>query len=172
MITGPASLCIGAIGVYTNPNPAGTWSSSNTVHLTIDASGDATAHGSGLTTISYTYPAITYDVTTSGGTTTYCTHVTMLTDTFTVTVMGAVPGIKYLGVVTTNLTINVGQSVTLVENASGYSWVSSDTGVATVTTGVSGLFLSSTCAGIGVGTCTITYTAASGCTAVLNLTVV
>lgn len=117
----------------------GVWSSSNTSVATVDAStGVVSGISAGTTIISYVLDSV-------------------LTKTVTVTINPTPP-------ITGTFTVCVGGTTALSNAATGGTWSSSNTAIATVgSTGV--------VTGVSTGTSTITYDMGSGCTATAVVTV-
>jgi len=69
-ISGPATLCVGQTGVYTDPTSGGVWSTSNPTLGSIDASGNLTGIANGTINVTYTLSAtscyVTYPVVING----------------------------------------------------------------------------------------------------------
>ena len=129
-IAGTLIACAGAASQLSNTIPSGTWSSSNTAVATVDATGLVSAVAGGTATITYN---------------TGCGSAA--TSAFTVNpAPSAISG---------TLTVCSGSTTTL-SDAGGGAWSSSNTAVATVTSG--GLV-----SGVSAGTSTITYTLGTGC---------
>jgi trimeric autotransporter adhesin len=135
-ISGGTTLCIGASPTtLTDPNPGGTWSSSNPAVATIgSASGIAMGIAPGLVTISYTFGATTETL-----------------------VMISAPGANPI---TGYSSTCEGATTGLYNSTSGSgTWSSSNTAVGTIGTG------SGVVTGISAGTTIITYSTYFGCTA-------
>ena len=130
-ITGPTNVCVGNSIPLANPATGGTWTSSNTTIATVGTTGIVTGVTSGVATITYTLPGECYA-------------------TASITV-NPIP--TFLSG-TTNLC--VGASSTFTYTPTGGTWLSSNTSIATVSSG--GLVT-----GVANGTATITYTSTSGC---------
>ncbi len=126
-ISGPTTVSAGSTITLTDATPGGTWISGNTARATVSSTGVVTGVSGGTVNIYYS---------TTGGCAVY----------YTITVSGTLSGIGG----TTHTC--VGSSTTLTDSASGGSWSSSNTAIATVgaSTGV--------VTGVAAGTCTITYT--------------
>ncbi len=140
-ITGASSLCIGNVSTYTDAIAGGVWSSSTSSVATIGSTtGTVSAAGAGTTVISYTLP-------------TGC----RATRTITVNA-GPLP-------ITGSAGMCVGNTSLLSNAATGGSWSSGSTGIATVGA-ATGLV-----AGISAGTANITYTIGSGCRTTRTVTV-
>ena len=146
-ITGTNVFCQNATVTLTDTDPGGpgTWTSSNTGVATVTA-GPATTTtvsgaGGGTATITYTLP-------------------TGCITTYSVTVNPIAP-------ITGPTAVCMGSTITLSDATAGGGWSSSNTGVATVTTGGS----STTVTPVSVGTTVITYLMPSGCYAVSTITV-
>jgi len=139
-ITGTATVCAGQTTTLADAVTGGTWSSSNTSLATVDASGNITGVAGGAPLISYTI---------SSG----CAA------TRAVTVNAAPPITGLTG-------LCVGQTTTLTDAASGGTWNSSNTTVATIDPSA-GIVTS-----VALGTTVISYTSpATGCTATTSLAV-
>lgn len=138
-ITGSLSICNGTTTTLACVTPGGVWSSSNTVVATVNASGLVTGLVLGTTTISYT-PAVG------------CGRAVVVTVN-----SGA-------SAITGTLSLCAGATTSLANAASGGTWTSMATGVATVnTTGV--------VTGISPGTARISYTLGGSCSASAIVTV-
>jgi len=141
-ITGNTNACVGYTTTLSHTTSGGTWSSSNTLRATVDAStGVVTGVGAGSVTITYMLSAGCYK-------------------TITVNVNNLPPAITGTALFC-ELTVT---TLTSVTGGSG-TWASGNTSVATVgsTTGV--------VTGTGGGTATITYTATTGCFVMKDVTV-
>ena len=145
-IMGNTSLCLTATITLSDTTIGGVWSSSNTSIATVDASGNVTGTGAGVTTISYSVTGIC-GVTSS---------------TLSVTV-NPLPVISAILGTTSEC---VGATVTLSNTTTGGIWSSSNTSVASVDT-------SGDVTGITAGTTTIFYmvTNTFGCTSSVSVTV-
>ena len=139
--TGSAVLCPGNAATFSNPAPGGVWSSSNTSIATVGTSGTVRAVSPGTALISYTLPSGCSALSTA--------------------IVNAPPS----SITGATLICN-GSTTTLSNAASGGTWSSSNTAVATIGT-ASGLVT-----GVSAGITNITYTAAPGCFATLTFTVV
>ena len=139
-ISGPSGVCPNDTIRLINAIPSGVWTSSNTSVATINAAGLVTAVTGGNTTISYT-------VTTA--------FTCSVTDTMDVTVHPTPAADSITG--TTGICL--GYTSTLRDGAAGGVWISSDTTIATISTG-------GVVSGVRAGSATITYfvTGAYGCT--------
>lgn len=135
-IVGPTSLCNGASTLYSNP-VMGTWSSSNTSVATINGSGAAGGAGVGTTIISYT-------VTSPFG----CGNAY---DTVLLTVDAA----PFAGTISGPTNVCVGSVITLVNGATGGSWISGNTARATVSGGAT--------TGVSAGNVIISYSSTNSC---------
>ncbi len=144
VISGPASVCVGStISLSATGTPAASnpWVSSNTTVATVSTTGVVTGISAGTALIIFT-------------------NSSNCKDTLTVTV-------NSLPTITGAANVCVGATITLTGSAAPSAtnpWVSSNTGVATVSnTGV--------VTGVATGTATITYTNSNGCitTTVINV---
>lgn len=139
-ISGALSFCVGNTSLFTSLTGGGTWNSSNGAVATINPStGLATAHSAGTTTISYT-------------------NAVGCARTVVATVNAPLPAIS--GVTS----VCVGQTTTLTNAATGGTWGSSNTAIATVNP--SGILT-----GVSAGTANVTYRLASGCYTSTTVTV-
>jgi uncharacterized protein YjdB len=136
-ISGPTSVCAGATITLSSASGGGTWSSGATGVASVGSTGIVNGISAGTATISYTV---------SG-----CVRTT------TVTVLAAPSAI------TGTMSVCVGSTTSLSSTPTGGSWVSGNSGIATV--GTSGIVT-----GVSAGTVNITY-AVSGCFRVANVTV-
>ncbi len=143
VITGITPVCIGATVNLSTDIAGGTWSSTNTLHATVDASGIVTGIGNGTSVIIYTLP-------------TGCTSSSIVT-------VNAVPS----GIAGVPKTCT-GQFTTLNNIGGGGVWSSSNPLVGTINT-TTGLFVNVT--GISVGITTISYTSGGGCPSILVVSV-
>ncbi len=140
-IAGTTTLCAGATTTLTNSVSGGSWTSTNTGVATINAStGLVTAVSAGSTTITYMLSSGCYDVT-----------------TFNVNANPAS--------ISGTTALCTGNSTTLTDATSGGTWISSNTGVATIgsSTGV--------ITGVAIGTSTVTYILSTGCFTTTNVSV-
>ncbi len=140
-ISGVSATCAGYTTIYSNSVPYGNWTSSNTARATINAtSGLVTGVSAGTTLISYS---------------TGCGAMA----TKALTINAGVPAS------TGTPSVCVGSNTTLTNSASGGTWESANTGIATVgsTSGV--------VSGVATGTTSITYSTGGSCTAVTIVTV-
>ncbi|MCW3123936.1 MAG: surface protein, partial [Flavipsychrobacter sp.] len=141
-ISGAMTICIGNSWTLSNTTTGGTWTSSNTGIATISlSSGLLSGIATGTASITYTAP------------------VTGCSITGTVTVTPPPPAITGI----TN--VCQGSTTTLSDAASGGTWSSSITTIATIGTS------SGVVTGIAAGTTTITYTPPSGCAITTVVTV-
>ncbi len=132
-VSGPAGICLGQTGTFTDTSSGGVWSSANTSVMTIDGTtGFANTVSPASTTILYTLP--------SG-----CSS-SMIT-----TVNAIPPAIKG------SLRICQGFTNTFSDIASGGTWSSSDASIASIGSG-SGIVT-----GVNPGTASITYQLTGGC---------
>jgi uncharacterized protein YjdB len=147
IISGPATICAGSTGTFTDASAGGAWSSSNTMVATI-----GTASGA-LNGIMAGTVIVTYSITNSCG-------------TAVATIPVTIGGISSLGAITGATTVCQGAVSTLSDTTAGGTWSSSNTAVATV-----GAF-TGIVAGVSAGTATIIYTAPLTCgTASVSATV-
>ena len=130
-ITGNPSVCIGLTTNLTDVG-GGTWSSSNNSVASVDVTGVVTGNNVGTAIISY--------VLSTGCTTTMVVTVNPLPTA----ILGS-------------LTTCVGQTTSLSDGSAGGTWISSNTGVATVGSSSGIVF------GQSAGTAIITYTLGSSC---------
>jgi uncharacterized protein YjdB len=131
-ITGTYSVCVGATTTLSSTPAGGTWTSSNTSIATVGASGVVNGLAAGVTIISYT----------NGG----CTATAVVTVELT----------PFVGTLSGAAVFCAGTDITITSPASGGSWTSSNTAIATVGTG--GIV-----SGVADGTATISYTVTNGC---------
>ena len=138
-ITGVTSLCVGSSATLSSTTTGGTWTSSNTSAATINSStGLASGVGAGTSTISYTL---------SSG----CSR----TAAVTVATINATTG---------NAPLCVGQTEALSNATTGGTWVSNNTGVASVS--IAGIVT-----GVASGNATISYVLSAGCVSTTAATV-
>ncbi len=138
-VTGNPKVCVGSVTALSDVTTGGTWSSTNTAVATVDASGNVTGVTSGTAIISY-----------------YLS--TGCSASLTVTVSPLPSAISGLDNVCT------GSVITLSDIPTGGTWVSTNTGVATIS--VTGVV-----SAIAAGTTMITYTLPTGCQATKQITV-
>jgi gliding motility-associated-like protein len=138
-ISGPSSVCQGLTIILSDATPGGTWSSSNTSVAAIDIAGVVTGISPGTSVISYTTPA---------------TCIARMTIT-----------VNPLSPITGTTAVCQGNFTTLSDLATGGTWSSTNTSVASIglTSGI--------VTGLSSGTSAITYTAPGGCTATTIVTV-
>ena len=143
-LTGSTAVCVGSVISVGETVSGGTWSSSSTGLATVDGSGNVTGVSAGTLNISY--------IITSTG----C-------------------GVGE-GITVNPLPSSIGgpssvcqaSTITLTNTASGGSWVSNNTTIATV---ASASGTSATLTGVSNGTDVVTYTLATGCRVTKNITV-
>jgi uncharacterized protein YjdB len=139
-IIGPVNVCQGVPTAFSDAVPGGSWTSSNTTVATVgSSSGLVTGIAPGSFTLNYMMG--------SGCTT------------------GSGIGVLPFGAITGTTTICVGATSILSDVATGGTWSSSNTGVASIVPG-SGLVT-----GIATGTSTITYKSPGGCVANTLMTI-
>ena len=138
-IGGTFHVCAGSYTYLTDSTSGGYWSSSNTSIATVGSStGLVTGISAGTCTITYTYGTSTSTV------------------SFTVNPLpGAIAG---------GSTVAAGSTLTLTDGTSGGGWFSSNTSVATVTSG-------GVVTGVSAGTVTISYMLTTGCYVTHTVTV-
>ncbi len=140
-ITGTATLCVGTTTTLSSTPSGGSWTSSNTAIATVgSSSGIVTGIAAGTADITYTV---------TGG----CIAIR----TVTVSTSPTVP--------TGTLSVCIGSASTLSSSPSGGTWLSGNTGIATVGSSTG------TVTGVSAGTVIITYTLGSGCSNTQSFTV-
>ncbi|MES2702487.1 MAG: Ig-like domain-containing protein [Bacteroidota bacterium] len=140
-IAGITAVCAGLTTTLANASAGGTWSSSNTAIATINsATGVVTGIAGGTATITYMLP-------------TGCISTV-------VTTVDPLPAL-----ITGTASVCVGLTTTLTNAATGGTWASSASGIATVGS-TSGIV-----SGIASGTSAITYTLPTGCLRTTIITV-
>jgi subtilisin-like proprotein convertase family protein len=138
-LSGTQSVCVGSTTSFTTSGGGGTWTSSNTAVATVSSSGVVTGIAAGSATITYSVAA--------AGTCT-ASSATRSVTVSTAPVAGTLSG---------NQNICTGNTTTFVSSASGGTWSTSNSSIATVSS-------AGVVTGVGVGTATITYTVAGvGC---------
>ena len=137
IIYAPSTVCPASVTLLGESVTGGTWASNNTSIITIDASGNITAHASGTDTISYTVT----------GTCGSATAIALIN----------VSSTPSGGTITGTDTVCVGSTITLADATTGGVWHSSDITVATVDS-VSGVVT-----GVMAGSVTISYTVTTDC---------
>ena len=133
-VTGPGIVCTGSTATYTDGSTGGVWSVSNST-ATINSSGVLTPVSSGANTVIYT-------VTTACGSATATEGITIGTSVTAGTIGGGG-------------TMCTGTTMTLTETATGGTWSSDNTAVATV--GSTGIVTA-----VSTGTANIDYTVSGG----------
>ncbi len=139
-ITGTASVCVSSSTTLSDATTGGTWTSSNTSIATVgSSSGSVSGVAAGTATITYSV---------SGG----CYNTAVVTVN---ALPAAISGTK---------SVCVGATTGLSDGTGGGTWLSSNTGIATISGG--GLV-----SGVAQGTSTITYTLSTGCNITAVVTV-
>ena len=137
-IAGAPNVCMGSITTLTNTTPGGFWTSSNPALASVGSTtGDVSGVAAGTAIITYTTPI-------------GC----ITTVTVTVNPLSPIVG---------PATVCQSRTITLSDPATGGTWVSSSTAIATVGSS------SGVLTGVGPGTAVITYTTPAGC--VVNTTI-
>ena len=135
-ITGVASICAGATATMTDAASGGVWSSSAISIATVTAGGGVTGVAAGSVVISYS-------VTNTCGTAVASHPIT-------------INPLPAAGTITGPTTVCIGAAITLADAASGGTWSSSNTSLATVS--AAGIV-----SGVASGTLGISYTVANSC---------
>ena len=135
-ISGPTVVCESATINLTDASPGGVWNSSNTAVASVSATGILSGVTAGTTTI-------TYSVTNSCGT-------AIVTSNITVNPAPAA------GTISGTATVCEAATTSLTASISGGGWSSSNTAVATISSG-------GTVTGVTAGTATITYSITNSC---------
>ncbi len=135
-ISGASTVCVGSSTSLTNATAGGTWSSSATGVATVDASGTVYGVSAGSVVITYTVTNIC-----GSGT---------ATKSMTVSSASAVAAISGAAAV------NTGSSISLTDATAGGTWSSSNTTIASITSG-------GVVTGLSAGSVTISYSVVSGC---------
>ncbi len=134
VITGTNTLCTGATTTLADSTTGGSWLSSVPSVATVGSTGIVTGLVQGFTDI-------TYSVTNICGTSNAVVTVTVE---------------RLAAIITGNDSLCTGVGISLADSAAGGSWISSNTGVATVNS-------SGTVAGVSAGAVTITYDVTNSC---------
>jgi len=145
-ITGATTVCAGANITLSDTTAGGAWSSGNTTVATVNSSGVVHGVNSGTATISYI--------------------VTSTCGSFVVTSPVTVNPAPHAGAISGSSSLCSGTNITLTDTASGGAWSSSNSGVASVSSGV--------VTGVAGGAATISYSVTNGCgtaNAIKNITV-
>jgi len=140
-ISGTETVCVGLVTFLSDVTSGGiSWSSSNTSVATVSGGGGVTGIASGTANITYTISD-------------NCTAVAVVT-------VNPVPV-----AITNNTPVCVGLSVTLSDGSAGGTWISGNTGIATIgsTTG--------SATGVAGGTVAISYQFGTGCQVTATVTV-
>ncbi len=136
VVSGPAFLCPGSTGNFTSGVSGGTWTSSSPSIATINStSGLAGGIVTGMSVISYS--------------------VSNACGSATDTQMLTVSTIPYAGAITGPASVCIGSVISLSGVVLGGTWSSSNVGIATVASGISG--------GVSSGTAIISYTLTNSC---------
>lgn len=143
-ITGTSTVCEGSTTVLASATSGGTWSSSNTAVGTVVASGGSAGT---VTGVSGGNTTITYKLSATGCYTTQNVTVNPLPSSITGT-----------------LSVCQGFTTSLSSSTSGGNWTSTNTSVATVTSG-------GVVTGVAAGQATISYTLGTGCARSVVVTV-
>ncbi len=136
IISGPSTVCTGATASLATTGTGGTWSSSATGTATVSASGVVTGVASGSVIISYS-------VTNSCGTAVDTQAMVVSTTASAGSISGA-------------SSVCTGSTITLSETMTGGAWSSSNTALATVTSG-------GVVTGVTAGSVTISYAVTTSC---------
>jgi len=146
-ISGASTVCSGSTITLTDAGSVGTgsWSSSNTGIASVNTSGIVTGIASGSVTITYT-------ATNSCGS----------ASTYSVITVNSLPS---AGTITGTYTVCPASTTTLSDAAGTGAWSSSNTSIATVSTG-------GVVRGIASGTANISYSVTNGCSTVATYSVV
>ena len=134
-ITGASSLCQGSSISFSDSIPSGNWSVSNSVLATIDGGGNLMASAAGTDTIYYTV-------------TTYC-------GTAVSQAVASILPLPYAGIITGHDTVCTSGHTSFVDTVSGGTWISTNTGLATVAGNI--------VSGVANGTDTILYRYTNSC---------
>ena len=144
-ITGTTHQCVGTTTTLSDATAGGTWSSSNTVIATIDATGMVSGVTAGIVTITYT--------------------VTNICGTTNITKADTVNALPTIAPIISATSECVGANATLTDATPSGVWNSTDTTIATInpTTGV--------VTGVAAGTVNINYTVTNthGCSASISI---
>ncbi len=135
-ITGPTTVCTGASMTLTDATGSGSWSSSSIATATVDASGNVFGVAAGSVDI-------TYSVTNSCGT----ANAVQTVSVYLTANAGSISG---------SATVCEAATTTLSETATGGTWSSSNTSLATVSAG-------GVVTGVSAGAVTISYTVTTAC---------
>jgi trimeric autotransporter adhesin len=142
-INGTDSLCIGNMAIFFDSVYGGAWSSSNPAVATVDAYGTVTAVSAGVATISYSY--------TGCGGSGIATKIIAVRTSPPPIVGGP--------------TVLLGGMITLTDPATGGTWTSSDSSIASIDS-------AGVVTGHTPGSVTITYNVDTGCTVTTVITVI
>lgn len=144
-ITGTTSVCVGSMITLSETTSGGSWSSSATGTATVDASGDVYGVSAGTVNISY-----------------------MMTGGTGCGVWQGVTVNPLPSVIGGPASVCQGSTITLSNTTAGGTWTSSNTGIATIT---SGSATTGILTGVSNGSATITYMLGTGCQVTTNITV-
>lgn len=132
-IGGSTTVCTGGTTALSNTTSGGSWSSSNTAVATVSTTGVVSGLAAGTTTITYAMP---------GG----CAVTAVIT-------VSASPS---AGTISGSSSVTTGATITLTSSGLGGTWSSSNTAIATVSSG-------GVVAGVAAGTANITYGVVTTC---------
>ena len=140
-ISGTETVCVGSVTFLSDATSGGiSWSSDNTSVATVSGGGGVSGISSGTADITYTISN-------------NCTAVAVVT-------VNPVPV-----AISSNSPVCVGLSVTLSDASAGGTWISGNTGIATIGS------TSGTAVGVAGGTVTVTYQFGTGCRVTATVTI-